>query len=85
MPWIRSIVNVWEKNVGQVIKLQTEKGKYDPTKGLFNFAVPDVKTIICHVKKVDKFLYAGILNGSFNLIDNMKQYVLEYDARRIAG
>ena len=77
MPWIRSLVNVREKNVGQVKNLQTDKGKYDPMTGSFNFAVPDVKTIVWHTKKVDKFMYAGILHGSFNLIDNKKQYILE--------
>ena len=74
-----------KKNAGQVRNLHREKGKYDLTKHSFNFAVPDVKTVIHHVKKVDKFLYAGILNGSFNLIDNMKQYIPQYDAKRIAS
>ena len=71
-----------EKIAGQVKNLQREKGKYDPMTGSFNFAVPDVKTIVWHAKKVDKFMYAGI---PFDLIDNMKQYVLEYDAKRIAS
>ena len=53
--------------------------------GSFNFAVPDAKTIVWHAKKVDKFMYVGILHGSVNLIDNMKQYILEYDAKRIAS
>ena len=74
-----------KKNAGQVKNLQTDKGRYDLTTGSFNFAVPDVKTIVWHAKKVDQFLYAGILHGSFDVIDKMKQYVLECDAKRIAS
>ena len=30
-------------------------------------------------------MYAGIINGSFDLVNNMKEYVLEYDAKQIAS
>ena len=30
-------------------------------------------------------MYAGILNGSFDIIDKMKQFVLEYDGKQIAS
>ena len=72
------------KNQGHVVGDKCELGQYDPSQGSFNFAVPDVKTLLQHQKKVDKFLYAGILNGSFNLLDKAKQFVLEYDAKWIS-
>ena len=72
------------KNSGQVCTRQTDPGHYDPLKGSFNFAVPDVKTLRRHQTKVEKYMYSGILHGSFDLIDKMKQYVLEYDAKRIS-
>ena len=72
------------KHQGHVIGDKCEMSTYDPSKGSFNFAVPDVKTLLRHEKKVDKFLYAGILNGSFELLDKAKQFVLEYDSKRIS-
>ena len=72
------------KHQGHVVGDKYQMSSYDPSKGSFNFAVPDVKTLLRHQKKVDKFLYAGILNGSFSLLDKAKQFVLEYDAKRIS-
>ena len=72
------------KHQGHVVGDKCEMSTYDPSKGSFNFAVPDVKTLLRHQKKVDKFLYAGILNGSFKLLDKAKQFILEYDAKRIS-
>ena len=73
------------KNHGYVTANETGKGKYNPSKGSFNFAVPDVKTLLCHQRKVDKFLTAGILQGSFDVLDKMKQFILEYDAKRLSS
>ena len=74
-----------KKNEGQVKAGVTKAGKLNPKEGFFNFAVPSIKTIIRQQKKIDKFMYAGIINGSFDLVNNMKEYVLEYDAKRIAS
>ena len=73
-----------KKNAGQIKSLQTECGKLDPKKSSFNFAVPNIKTILRHQKRVDKFMYTGILDGAFDLVDTMKQFVLEYDGKCIA-
>ena len=72
------------KNSGLVSAGINDKGQYNPSDGNFNFAVPDVKTILRHQKKLDKYMYSGIMKGSFNLVNPKKQYVLEYDAKRIA-
>ena len=72
------------KHHGHVVGNKSDKGHFDPSTGSFNFAVPDVKTLH-HQKKIDRFLMAGILHSSFNIIDNVKQFILEYDAKRIAS
>ena len=56
------------KHQGHVVGDKCQSGQYDPSQGSFNFTVPDVKTLLRHQKKVDKFLYAGILNGSFKTV-----------------
>ena len=73
------------KHYSHVTGYLTEKGKYDPSVGSFNFAVPNIKTLLRHQKKVNKFVQCGILNGAFDILDNMKQFVLEYDAKRLAS
>ena len=73
-----------KKNTGDVTGNKSTAGKYDPKIGSFNFAVPDVKTILRHQKHREKCAYAGIINSLFDLVDKMKQFVLEYDAKRIA-
>ena len=73
-----------KKNTGDVTGNKSTAGKYDPKIGSFNFAVPDVKTILRHQKHREKCAYAGIINSSFDLVDKIKQFVLEYDAKRIA-
>ena len=73
------------KHQGHVTGRKTEKGNFDPSTGSFNFAVPDVKTLLCHQKKIDKFLTAGIIDSPFKVLDKVKQFILEYDAKRIAS
>ena len=73
-----------KNNSGQIKSHQTEHGKLDPKKGSYNFAVPNIKMILRHQKEVDKFMYTGILDGTFDLVDEMKQFVLEYDGKCIA-
>ena len=85
MSWFWNNVGIRKKNEGQVKAGVTKAGKLNPKEGFFNFAVPSIKTIIRQQKKIDKFMYAGIINGSFDLVNNMKEYVLEYDAKRIAS
>ena len=53
------------KHQGHVVGDKCQMSTYDSTKGSFNFAVPDVKTLLTHQKKVDKFLYEGILKWIF--------------------
>lgn len=69
------------KHQGHVVGEKCAMSDYQPSQGSFNFAVPDVKTLLQHQKIVNKFLYAGILNGSFKSLNEAKQYVLEYDAK----
>ena len=38
-----------------------------------------------HQRKIDRFVKCGILDGAFDILDNMKQFVLEYDAKRLAS
>ena len=73
-----------KKNAGQIKSHQTEHGKLDPKKGSFNFAVPNIKMILRHQKKVDKFMKTGILDGAIDLVDEMKRFVLEYNGKHIA-
>ena len=72
------------KNTGDLTGNKTETGKFNPKKTSFNIAVPDVRTILRHQKNRGKCVYAGLIESSFNLVDKMKQFVLEYNAKRIA-
>ena len=65
--------------------MEAQSGKFDPSKGSFNFAVPDVKTLLRHQKHKDKIMLPGIISSSFDLVDKMKPFILEYDAKRIAS
>ena len=53
-------------------KLQTDKGKYDPMTGSFNFAVPDVKTIVWHAKKV-----CEMCEGNPRIVTKYKKSILD--------
>ena len=74
-----------QKNAGDVTSGKAQPGKHDPMEASVNFTDPDVKTILYHQKKIDKYMCAGILEWPLDLIDNMKQFVLEYDAKRISS
>ena len=83
--WVRLTTCFWQKNAGQVKTGECQPGYFDPEKSSFNFAGPSIKTILQHHKEINKVMYAGIIDGCFDLVNTMKQYVLEYDAKRIAS
>ena len=41
------------KNTGDLTGNKTAAGQYDPKRGLFNFAVPDVTTLLQHQKHIN--------------------------------
>lgn len=41
--------------------------------------------LLKHQRKIDKSVQSGILSGAFDILDNMKQFVLEYDAKELAS
>ena len=43
-----------------------------------------MKTKLGHQIKGGKCVYVGLTESSFNLVNKMKQFVLEYDTKRIA-
>ena len=73
------------KNSRQVTGMEAESGKFHSSKESFNFAVPDIKTLLRHQRNKDKVMLPGILASSFDLVDKMKKFILEYDAKRIAS
>ena len=61
-----------QKNAGDVTSDKAQPGKYDPMEASVNFTDPDVKTILYYQKKIDKYMYAGILEWPLDLIYDAK-------------
>ena len=72
------------KHGGQVTRNVCEKGKYNPKTASINFAVPHWQTLANNELEIPKYLHPGIIDKSFELLDNKKEYVLEFDAKSVA-
>ena len=72
-----------DKHFGQVNSGQSTKSKYEPSKGHFNFAVPDEKTLRKSKTGLPKVIKCGIIDEALNLVDKKKQFVLSMDGKQL--
>ena len=71
-----------DKHVGSVNSGKCEKSKYVPSKGNFNFAVPDEKILRKSRTGLPKVLKCGIIEEAIPLLDPNKEYVLSLDGKQ---
>ena len=53
------------KHYGHVTGNPKKRGKYYPSEGSFNFAVPNIKMLLKHCRQIDKLIQSGILSSAF--------------------
>ena len=71
-----------DKHLGQVNSGESERGKFDPAKGNFNFAVPDERLLRKSKTGIPKNIKCGIIEESSLFIENEKEYVLSLDSKQ---
>ena len=71
-----------DKHVGSVNSGKCEKSKYVPSKGNFNFAVPDEKILRKSRTGLPKVLKCGIIEEAIPLLDPGKEYILSLDGKQ---
>ena len=59
------------------------KSKYPPKKGSYNFAVPDECTLWKSKTRIPKDVPCGIVEESFQNMDNDKEYILSLDGKQV--
>lgn len=72
---------------GQVVTENSEKGKYSPSEGKCNFAIPCPKTLAKLDTGYDKVLPCGIIQHTVDMLKDLckkgKQYVLSCDGKYV--
>ena len=71
-----------DKHMGLVNTGDCKKSKYEPSKGNFNFAVPDEKILRKSRTGLSKSVPCGIIEDSIKLLDRDKEYVLSLDGKQ---
>ena len=71
-----------DKHLGQVNSGESERGKFHPGKGNFNFAVPDERLLKRSKTGIPKNIKCGIIEESSLFIENGKEYVLSLDGKQ---
>ena len=72
-----------DKHFGQVNLGQSTKSKYNPSKGHFNFTLPDEKTLRKSKTGLPKVIKCRIIDEALNLVDKKKQFVLSMDGKQL--
>ena len=70
-----------DKHFGLVNSGDCEKSKYPPSKGSYNFAVPKERTLRKSKTRIPKDVPCGIIEESFQNMDNDKEYILSLDGK----
>ena len=71
-----------DKHFGQVNSGDCKKSKYPPSKGNYNFAVPDEHTLRKSKTHIPKDVPCGLIEDSFTLLDGNKEYILSLDGKQ---
>ena len=71
-----------DKHFGQVNSGVSEKGKYKPISGSYNFAVPDECLLQKSTTDIPNKVKCGIIELCFTLFSTDKQYILSLDGKQ---
>ena len=72
-----------DKHFGKVNSGECDKSKYPPVKGSCNFAVPDECTLKRSKTDISKDVACGIIEESFENLDNDKEFILSLDGKQV--
>ena len=72
-----------DKHFGMVNSGECKKSKYPPNKGTYNFAVPDERTLRKSKTNIPKDVSCGIIDESFHILDNAKEFILSLDGKQV--
>ena len=72
-----------DKHFGLVNSGECDKSKYPPAKGSYNFAVPDEHTLRKSKTRIPKDVPCGIIEESFQNLENDKEYILSLDGKQV--
>ena len=72
-----------DKHFGKVNSGECDKSKYPPAKGNYNFAVPDESTLKRSKTDIPKDVACGIIDESFENLDNDKEFILSLDGKQV--
>ena len=72
---------------GSIVEHTTEKGRYDPSIGIFNFSIPSVNTLHTIATGYPSYISVGFINQSLDMAQEEArkgiQYVLGFDGKMI--
>ena len=71
-----------EKHFGQVNSGESQKSKYKPKKGNFNFAVPDEKILKKSKTNIPNIIGTGVIEDGINMLDPNKEYIISLDGKQ---
>ena len=71
-----------EKHFGQVNSGESQKSKYKPKKGNFNFAVPDEKILKKSKTNILNIIGTGVIEDGINMLDPNKEYIISLDGKQ---
>ena len=84
-----SLINVLRGagHFSSIVKHTTEKGKYDPLIGIFNFPIPSVNTLCTIATGYPSYISMGFINQSLDMAQEEArkgvQYVLGFDGKMV--
>jgi hypothetical protein len=68
---------------GQVLKGESRKGVYIPSKGKFNFAIPTTQILSKGIEGMPNNIPPGIIGHTIHMLDKSKQHHIAVDGKRI--
>ena len=63
---------------GLIVEHTTEKGKYDPSIGIFNFPIPSVNTLCTIATGYPSYVSVGFINQSLDMAQEEAQKGVQY-------
>ena len=72
-----------DKHFGMVNSGECDKSKYPPSKGSYNFAVPDEHTLRKLKTDIPKDVSCGIIDEAFLNLNNEKEFILSLDGKQV--
>ena len=72
-----------DKHFGMVNTGECKKSKYPPSKGNYNFAVPDERILRKSKTEIPKDVECGIISESFTTLEKDKEFILSLDGKQV--